>query len=80
MVRWPGLCAPSAGGPGSTPGPGTGSHRSQLRGFPGGSVVKNRPAMQETWARSQGQEDPLEKRNGNPLQYSCLGSPMDRRA
>ena len=26
------------------------------------------------------QEDPLEKGNGNPLQYSCLGNPMDRGA
>ena len=31
------------------------------RGFPGGSAVKNLPAMQETWVRSLGQEDPLEK-------------------
>ena len=30
-------------------------------GFPAGSVVKNLPAMQETWVRSLGQEDPLEK-------------------
>ena len=30
-------------------------------GFPGGSVVKNLPAMQETWVQSLGQEDPLEK-------------------
>ena len=30
-------------------------------GFPGGSVVKNSPAMQETPARSLGQENPLEK-------------------
>ena len=29
--------------------------------FPGGSVVKNLPAMQETWVWSLGQEDPLEK-------------------
>ena len=29
--------------------------------FPGGSVVKNLPAKQETWARSLGWEDPLEK-------------------
>ena len=29
--------------------------------FPGGSVVKNLPAMQETWIQSLGQEDPLEK-------------------
>ena len=27
----------------------------------GGSVVKNQPAMQETWVRSLGWEDPLEK-------------------
>ena len=25
-------------------------------------IVKNLPAMQETWVRSLGQEDPLEKR------------------
>ena len=30
-------------------------------GFPGGSAVKNLPAMQETWVQSLGQEDPLEK-------------------
>ena len=36
--------------------------------------------MQETRAQSLGQEDPLEKNNGNPLQYSCLGNPMDREA
>ena len=34
------------------------------RGFPGGSAVKNLPAtqeLQETWVRSLGQEDLLEK-------------------
>ena len=30
-------------------------------GFPGGSVVKNPPAMQETWVQSLGWEDPLEE-------------------
>ena len=30
--------------------------------------------------RSLVQEDPLEKDNGNPLQYSCLENPMDRGA
>ena len=30
-------------------------------GIPGGSVVKNLPAKQETWVRSLDQEDPLEK-------------------
>ena len=29
--------------------------------FPGGSVVKNLPAMQEAWVLSLGGEDPLEK-------------------
>ena len=33
-----------------------------LLGFPGGSVVKNPPANAETWVRSLGQEDPLEKK------------------
>ena len=31
-------------------------------GFPDGSVVKNLPAMQETWVQSLGWEDPLEKK------------------
>jgi len=29
--------------------------------FPGGSVVKNPSAMQETWIQSLGQEDTLQK-------------------
>ena len=33
--------------------------------------------MWETWVQSLGWEDPLEKENGNPLQYSCLENPMD---
>ena len=40
-------------------------------------TVKRLPAMQETWVRSLGGEDPLEKEMCNPLQYSCLGNPMD---
>ena len=43
--------------------------------------VKNLPAMQETqetWVQSLGWEDPLEEKNGNPLQYSYLKNPMDR--
>ena len=31
------------------------------RVFPGNSVVKNLPAMQETWVRSLGWKDPLEE-------------------
>ena len=33
-----------------------------ILGFSGGSVVKNVPAMQETWVLSPGQEDLLEKK------------------
>ena len=36
-----------------------------MPGFPAGSVVKNPPTMQETWVRSLGQEDPLEKEMAN---------------
>ena len=32
-----------------------------IMGFPGGSVVKNLPEMQETQVQPLGQEDPLEK-------------------
>ena len=42
-------------------------------------MVKNPPAMQQIWFRSPGPEDPLEEKD-NPLQYSCLGDPMDRGA
>ena len=31
-----------------------------LRGFPGGSAVKNPPAMQKSWVPSLGWENPLE--------------------
>ena len=49
-------------------------------GFPGGSLVKNPPASATDtgsipeWGRPPGED------NGNPLQYSCLGNPMDRGA
>ena len=36
--------------------------------------------MQETWVQSLGQEDSPGEGNGYPLQYSCLGNPMDRGA
>ena len=37
------------------------SYKAQKEGFPGGSVVKNPPAKQETQFWSLGPEDPLEK-------------------
>ena len=50
------------------------------RGFPDGSVVKNLPAMQETRGSIPGSERSPGEGIGNPLQYSCLGNPMDREA
>ena len=41
-------------------------------------TVKNLPAIWETQVRSLGWEDPLEKGNGYPLQYSCLENSVDR--
>ena len=44
-------------------------------------MVKNLPAMQETWVQSLGLEDPLEKGKATyPLQYSGLENSMDRGA
>ena len=40
-------------------------------------MVKNQPAMRETWVRSVGQKDSLEE--GNPIQYSCLENPHGQR-
>ena len=39
-------------------------------------LVKNPPAMRETWVRSLGWEDPLEKGKAT-LQYSGLENSMD---
>ena len=41
-------------------------------------LVKNLPAMQETWVRSLGWEDSPGEGNGYPLQYSGLENSMDR--
>ena len=40
--------------------------------------VKNPPAKQKTQVWSRGREDPLEKENSNPPQYSHLGNYMGR--
>ena len=40
--------------------------------------LKRLPGMRETWVRSLGREDPLEKEMAtHPLQYSCLENPME---
>ena len=43
-------------------------------------MMKNLPALQETWVPYLGPEEPLEKGNGNPLQHSCLENSRDRGA
>ena len=45
---------------------------------PVGSVVKNLHAMQETQGLIPGSGRSPGEGNGNSLQYSCLGNPMDR--
>ena len=42
--------------------------------------LKHLPAMQETWVRSLGWEDALEKKMATQVQYSCLENPMDKGA
>ena len=42
-------------------------------------LVKNPPAVRETWVPSLGWEDPLEKGKATPLQYSGLENSMDCR-
>ena len=49
-------------------------------GFPGGSVVKNLPANAGGVGSIPGLGRSPGEGNGNPLQYSCLGNPMDRGA
>ena len=49
-------------------------------GFPGGPVVKNPPANAGDVGLTPGLGRSPGVGNGNPLQYSCLGNPMDRGA
>ena len=49
-------------------------------GFPGGSVVKNPPANAGDTGMIPGSRRSHGEGNGNPLQYSCPGNPMDRGA
>ena len=49
-------------------------------GFPGGSVLKNLPANLGNTGSIDGLGRASGEENENPLQYSCLGNPMDRGA
>jgi len=46
----------------------------------GGSVVKNLPASSRDLDLITGSGRALREANGNPLQCSCLGNPMNRGA
>ena len=48
--------------------------------FPGGTVVKNLPNNAGDLSSIPGSGRSPGGGNGNPLQYSCLGNPMDRGA
>ena len=49
-------------------------------GFPGGSAVKNPPASAGEAGSIPGLGRSPGGGIGNPLQYSCLGNPLDRGA
>ena len=49
-------------------------------GFPGSTVIKNLPDNASDLGLLPGLGRSLGIGNGNPLQYSCLGNPMDRGA
>ena len=51
-----------------------------LMSFPGSSIVKNLPAKAGDMDSIPGSGRPPGEGNGNPLQYFCLGNPVDRRA
>ena len=50
----------------------------KLRGFPGGSVVKNKKTPPANVGSIPGLGRVPGEGNGTPLQYSCLGNPTDR--
>ena len=53
------------------------NNNSKAAGFLGGSAVKSPPASAGVVGLIPGPGRCPED-NGNPLQYSCLGNPMDR--
>ena len=71
-------------GSGRCPGGGTGNPLQDSWASLVAQMIKNLPAMQETWVQSLGSipgsgRSPG-KGKGYPLQYSCLEKPMDRGA
>ena len=68
--------------------PGSGSSTEEGIGYPFqyswasslAQMVKNPPAMWETWVWYLSCEDPLEGGHGHPLQYCCLENPQGQRS
>ena len=56
------------------------SIEASILGFPGGSVVQNLPPNAGDMGLTPGSGRSLEKGRANPLQYACLGNPMDKGA
>ena len=54
--------------------------KSNMRGFPGGSVIKSLPANAGYMGLIPGLGRSPGEGNGNPVQHSCLENPMDRGA
>ena len=52
----------------------------KAKGFPGGSAVKNLPVNAGDVGSIAVLGRSSEEGNGNPLEYSCLGNPIDRGA
>ena len=48
--------------------------------LPGGQWERIHLPVQETWVQPLGGADPLGEEMATPLQFSCLGNPMDRGA
>ena len=53
-------------------------YKVQITDFPGGSFGKDSAYSAEDLGSIPGSERSPGEGNGNPLQYSCLGNPMDR--
>ena len=51
-----------------------------FRGFPDSSLIKNPPTNAGDTGLIPGSGRSPGEGNGNPLQYSCLGNPMDKGA
>ena len=68
----------SISGPGSSPGKGTGYPLQYSWASLVVQMVKNPPAMQETWVRSLDWEHSPGGQHDNLLPYSCLENPAPR--